>query len=197
MKLPAGAVPFSGTLRSVNVIGLSDEARADLLGRLPVHTGDVISEETGKRTIQAVRDFDEHLQARFVPMPNGETTILIMAPNSSPAPAPRLSRSRCPRPHQGRRQCTAGQAGLAARPPYPPEAKMARIQGVVKLSAVIGRDGAIQQLDVISGHPLLVPAALEAVKQWVYEVTLLNGNPVEVVTQIDVNFTPAEVLRYE
>ena len=59
----------------------------------------------------------------------------------------------------------------------------------MRLSAVIGKDGTIQNLEVISGHPLLVPAALEAVKQWVYQPTLLNGEPVEVVTQIDVNFT--------
>jgi len=75
------------------------------------------------------------------------------------------------------------------KPIYPPLAKQARISGVVKLDAIIGKDGTIQNLHVISGHPLLVPAALEAVKQWVYAPTLLNGEPVEVVTQIDVNFT--------
>jgi len=74
-------------------------------------------------------------------------------------------------------------------PVYPPLAKQARISGVVKLSAIISKDGTIQKLEVISGHPLLAPAALEAVKQWVYQPTLLNGEPVEVVTQIDVNFT--------
>jgi TonB family protein len=75
------------------------------------------------------------------------------------------------------------------RPVYPPLAKQARISGVVKLGAIISKDGTIQHLEVISGHPLLVPAALEAVKQWVYQPTLLNGEPVEVQTQIDVNFT--------
>jgi protein TonB len=74
-------------------------------------------------------------------------------------------------------------------PVYPLEAKQAHVQGVVKLNATIARDGTIQHLDVISGHPLLVPAALEAVRQWVYHPTLLNGQPVEVMTQIDVNFT--------
>ena len=74
------------------------------------------------------------------------------------------------------------------RPVYPVEAKQARIQGVVKLSAVIGKDGTVQQLEVISGHPLFVPSSLEAVKQWVYDRTLLNGAPVEVMTQIDVNY---------
>jgi TonB family protein len=76
-----------------------------------------------------------------------------------------------------------------AKPVYPTLAKQARISGVVKLNAVIGKDGTIQNLTVASGHPLLVPAAMEAVKQWVYQPTLLNGEPVEVVTQIEVNFT--------
>src|SRR5437868_5508071 len=75
------------------------------------------------------------------------------------------------------------------KPVYPPLAKQARISGVVHLAAVISKDGTIQDLKVISGHPLLIPSALEAVKQWVYQPTLLNGEPVEVVTQIDVNFT--------
>jgi protein TonB len=75
------------------------------------------------------------------------------------------------------------------RPVYPPLAKQARISGVVHLAAVISKDGTIQDLKVISGHPLLIPSALEAVKQWVYQPTQLNGEPVEVSTQIDVNFT--------
>lgn len=75
------------------------------------------------------------------------------------------------------------------KPAYPPLARQARIQGVVKFNAVIGRDGSIQNLTLVSGHPLLVPAATEAVRQWRYQPTLLNGEPVEVVTQIDVNFT--------
>jgi protein TonB len=75
------------------------------------------------------------------------------------------------------------------KPIYPPLAKQARISGHVMLNAIIGKDGTIHELTVASGHPLLVPAAMEAVKQWVYQPTLLNGEPVEVVTQIDVNFT--------
>ena len=75
------------------------------------------------------------------------------------------------------------------KPVYPPLAKQARISGVVHLAAVISKDGTIQDLKVISGHPLLIPSALEAVKQWVYQPTQLNGEPVEVSTQIDVNFT--------
>jgi protein TonB len=74
-------------------------------------------------------------------------------------------------------------------PIYPPLAKQARIQGRVVLDAVISKDGSIQNLTVKSGHALLIQAALDAVKQWVYKPTLLNGEPVEVSTEIEVNFT--------
>jgi protein TonB len=75
------------------------------------------------------------------------------------------------------------------RPQYPPLARQARIQGSVVLQAVIGKDGTIQNLRVVSGHPMLTSAALEAVKQWRYKPYFLNGEPVEVDTQITVNFT--------
>jgi periplasmic protein TonB len=74
-------------------------------------------------------------------------------------------------------------------PPYPPLARQARVAGLVQLLGIISRDGRIQQLRVVSGHPLLVPAALDAVKQWTYRPTLLNGEPVEVVAPITVQFT--------
>lgn len=74
-------------------------------------------------------------------------------------------------------------------PVYPPLAKSAQIQGTIRFTAIIGKDGRIQNLTLVSGHPLLVDAAQEAVKQWEYKPTLLNGQPVEVVTAIDVSFT--------
>jgi len=76
-----------------------------------------------------------------------------------------------------------------ARPVYPPLAKAARVQGTVKFEAKISKEGTIEDLKVVSGPPLLIQAALDAVKQWLYKPTLLNGEPVEVLTTIDVNFT--------
>jgi protein TonB len=73
-------------------------------------------------------------------------------------------------------------------PVYPPLAKQARIQGLVKLEGVIAKDGTIEQLRLLSGHPLLAPAALAAVRQWRYRPTHLNGEPVEVVAPIEVHF---------
>jgi len=85
-------------------------------------------------------------------------------------------------------------SGLLVRkvpPTYPPLARQARIQGVVILQAQISKEGTIQNLQLISGHPMLAPAAIEAVKQWKYRPYLLNGEPVEVDTQVQVNFTLA------
>jgi len=76
-------------------------------------------------------------------------------------------------------------------PVYPPLARQARISGTVLLQAQISKDGSIENLQLISGHPMLAPAAIEAVKQWKYKPYLLNGEPVEVDTQVQVNFTLA------
>jgi len=78
------------------------------------------------------------------------------------------------------------------QPLYPPLARQTRISGTVKLHAIIGKDGTVQQLVMVSGHPLLVQAALDAVRQWRYQPTLLNGEPVEVDTEIDVIFSLAQ-----
>lgn len=100
-----------------------------------------------------------------------------------------------PPPKEGPKRIRLGgqvqQAKLINRvqPVYPPLAKQARIQGNVVLHAIIAKDGSIQELQVLSGHPLLVQAALDAVRQWRYQPTLLNGDPVEVDTTVTVVFT--------
>jgi protein TonB len=73
-------------------------------------------------------------------------------------------------------------------PPYPTLAKQARVSGKVELTGFIAPNGRIRQLQVLSGHPLLIPAALDAVRQWVYRPTLLNGEAVEVISPITVHF---------
>jgi len=73
-------------------------------------------------------------------------------------------------------------------PKYPPLAIAARIQGSVVLAAVISKSGTIENLKLVSGHPMLVPAAIDAVRQWQYRPYVLNGDIIEVETQITVNF---------
>ncbi len=73
-------------------------------------------------------------------------------------------------------------------PLYPPIALHAHVSGTVQLTGVIARNGTIEHLELVSGNPLLVPAAMAAVKQWIYSPTFLNGEPVEVIAPIDVIF---------
>ena len=74
-------------------------------------------------------------------------------------------------------------------PVYPPLARQTRIQGTVRLHVILSKDGSVQQLEVLSGHPLLVQSAMDAVRQWKYQPMLLNGEPVEVDTTIDVIYS--------
>ena len=113
----------------------------------------------------------------------------IISSSSSLAAVPRLSQ---PAPAVQRVRVSQGVTkGLLiyrVEPAYPPLAKQARIQGVVVMTALIDKGGNVQNLQVVSGHPLLAPAAIEAVKQWRYKPFLLNGQPVEVETTVTVNF---------
>ncbi len=83
---------------------------------------------------------------------------------------------------------TAGLLTHKVTPDYPSAAKAAHIQGTVVLRAIIGKDGKVQNLQVVSGHPMLAQAALEAVKQWRYKPYMLNGQPTEIDTNIKVDF---------
>ena len=76
-------------------------------------------------------------------------------------------------------------------PIYPRIARQARIQGTVILQVQINKTGDVESMQLFSGHPMLAPAAIDAVKQWKYKPYLLNGEPVEVETQVQVNFTLA------
>jgi protein TonB len=98
-----------------------------------------------------------------------------------------------PKPAQQRiRQGGSVQAALLlnkVQPIYPPLARQTRIAGTVRLHALISKSGSVESLEVLSGHPLLVRAAMDAVQQWRYRPTLLNGEAVEVDTTIDVIFS--------
>jgi protein TonB len=154
------------------------------------------------KTIAQIKDQPEPPQASVgvvggVPggMPGGTPggvlgSIISSAAAAPPPPPP--PKAAAPKRIRVGGQVEAAKLIFRPTPEYPPLAKMARIQGTVRLEAIISRDGTIQDLKVISGHPLLVKAALEAVQRWRYQPTLLNGEPVEVVTEIDCNFTLAE-----
>jgi len=106
--------------------------------------------------------------------------------SSTPVAVPKVATPQRVRVSQGVSQ---GLLIKKVKPPYPPLARQARIQGQVLLQAEISKDGSIQNLRLISGHPMLAPSAIEAVKQWRYKPYYLNGEPVEVETQITVIFS--------
>jgi protein TonB len=108
--------------------------------------------------------------------------------SSTPVAVPKVATPQRVRVSQG---VTQGLVLHKVQPNYPPLARQARIQGSVVLQAEISKNGDIQNLRLISGHPMLGPAAIDAVKQWKYKPYILNGEPVEVETTITVNFTLA------
>jgi protein TonB len=149
------------------------------------------------KTIQQVKDAPEPPQAAGVVggvpggVPGGSMGGVMGGMIGAPPPPPP------PKPAAPKRITVGGQVEeskkiYAPQPEYPQIAKMARVQGLVRLAAVISKDGTIQDLHLIGGPPLLVKAAMDAVSRWRYQPTLLNGEPVDVDTEIDVNFTLQE-----
>ena len=105
-----------------------------------------------------------------------------LAPLPVPAPAPSVRTFRTSR-------MLEGSLIRRVQPVYPPLARSARVQGSVVLSALISKAGTMENLRVLSGHPMLVAAAIEAVRQWRYRPYILNAEPIEVETQITVCFS--------
>jgi len=118
-------------------------------------------------------------------------SVMRLAPPARP-PEPAVAQPAKPKPKDVLRVpiSSVQMARLVHRvePVYPAIARQARISGTVELTGVIGIDGRIRELRVLKGHPYLANAALEAVRRWVYEPTILNGEPVEVIAPITVNF---------
>jgi TonB family protein len=164
----------------IDTSALPQTLRERVDAAIPVRSGQMLTDEGLDETTKALRAIDSHLRVRGA-IKNNETTTdlyVTLAPNTNPVDRIKVG---------GNAQ--AMNLIQKVTPKYPPDAKAARVQGTVRMQAAIGKDGHILDLEVINGDPLLVPSALEAVRQWVYKPTLLNGEPVEVVTQIDVNYT--------
>jgi periplasmic protein TonB len=120
-------------------------------------------------------------------IPGGVLSEVLRSTGSAPV----LAKTPAPTPKRIRVPARIAKANLVydVAPKYPPEAGRARIEGTVVLLAVIGKDGTVEDVRVKSGLSLLAQAAIEAVKQWRYRPYLLNGEPVEVDSQITINFT--------
>jgi protein TonB len=105
-------------------------------------------------------------------------------PPPSPPPPPSVQT----KPYRQGGDVQAARLIHQVNPVYPALARQARIQGIVVLEAVINKEGSIESLRIISGHPLLTQASLDAVRQWKYRPTILNGEPVDVITTVTITF---------
>ncbi len=184
--LSAAPAPPPEELAKVDrlILHVPDALKQKLEGRLPLREGDRLTQASVNELFAALKEVDEHLTATL--QPNADktgSTITIQLESAAPS-----------KPEAAKRIRVGGNVQdhnviQKVMPVYPPEAKQARIQGTVRFTATIGKDGTVKNLELVYGHPLLVEAAKEAVSQWIYRPTLLNGDPVEVITQIDINFT--------
>lgn len=175
-------------VRQIEVKGLSAAAFNDLLQRLPVRASDSIDNARLQSLIESVHAFDDDLQVSVSIAPPHLVHILI-APSGSAELHAAADNSRRIRVGGNVQQA---KLLVKVQPVYPPEAKVQGIEGTVRLEATLDKRGKVANLQVLSGDPILAAAALDAVRQWQYQTTLLNGDPVEVVTDIDVNFTLAK-----
>jgi protein TonB len=133
-----------------------------------------------------LQDINSYVSGEEQPNIDGPTVGNIQLPNLPPPATIRKPEEN--RPVKMSEGVVQAQLISRVEPRYPALAQQIKLQGAVVLHAIISRDGRITALDVVSGHPLLVKAALDAVQQWRYHPTLLNGEPVEVDTTITVIF---------
>jgi protein TonB len=145
-------------------------------------------EASNRRNEVAEANFSLDAAAGYVP---GAMAGMELPTMSLPVEPPHVARPEA-RPEKHPVKISEGvlQAQLISHidPRYPGFARLIKIDGTVRLHAMISREGRIESLEVVSGHPLLVKAALDAVRQWRYRPTILNGEPVEVETSITVVF---------
>ncbi len=125
---------------------------------------------------------------------NAGNPLLYGSTNATPQPPPPIVPAKPKAAAPVRVGGVVAEANVIHRtqPLYPQLARSARVQGTVEFTAVISKEGRVEKLALVHGHPLLVNAARDAILQWQYRPTLLNGHPVEVLTTITVNFTLSE-----
>lgn len=165
--------------------------RADLYDTTAEYQRDIAIADTWVQRALETKKAKAQQYARGIP--SGAAGIIGVIPSAAPPPPPPP-----PGGFAGQlnvpKQIRVGGVVQAAKlidqpePEYPALARQARVQGTVRFSAAVLKDGAVGNVSLVSGHPLLVPSATEAVRRYRYHPTFLNGEPIEVMTQIDVNF---------
>lgn len=178
-----GAPPFRVTISAIDI---DQSVPAPLAQALRARLQPFIGQPETGEVNELVRRLDPSLRVRMSSGRNGEMIDVRVLVERSDG----MWGGAVLGPNRIRVGAAVQAANLESKvdPAYPPLAKQARIQGTVRFNIGIGRDGGVVALEVVNGHPLLIPAAAEAVRQYRYKPTLLNGQPVEVTTQADVNF---------
>jgi TonB family protein len=169
-----------GNVEGIDVIGLQGSDLAQMQQRFQRFEGQRMSKDLFDQINEAAR-------SGGVSVPHQGINIL---PTPSQGSRVRVTFSATPlRVRVGGRVADNNLVKPAAEPVYPPLAKQSKVQGDVVLEVNITKEGKVENLTVVSGHPLLTAAAIDAVRQWEYKPTLLNGAPVDVVTTVTINFT--------
>jgi len=139
-----------------------------LASQLPIHRGDILTDELVRQTAETVREFGEGLQVQVNRGPDGRANIIVYDPQAA-------------WPQRIKIEPAVQAAMLMAKTPpvLPPQA------GAVRLSIIVGRDGTVWQTSPLTGADESVAAAMEAVKQWKYRPTVLNGVPVEIQSTVE------------
>ena len=202
-KLPAsGATPAPapksppGAIKRIQFNGVSSAVRDKVLDKLPVHEGDTVQPGAAPDLNQTIQEVDEHLAANLHRTGADPNELALDVFYRTPVTQPAEKAQRRLRALDGKAQRIRVGGNVQATkiiykpaPAYPVEAKEQRIQGTVRLKAIIGKDGSMQDMKFAFGDPALATYDKEAVRQWRYYTTMLNCEPVEVATVIDVNYT--------
>jgi len=183
---PPGEPPRAEVEQSRNT---ATNSASEIVGntvRIPIHIPSRAAEIHDSGPLQAQPNLGPYIPGSIGSgLSNGWPTSLLPVPHVAYLPHPQPTTRR----YTVSGGVSQGLLTHQVKPTYPPLAIASRTQGTVVLAAVISKSGEIENLRVVSGHPLLVRAAAEAVQQWRYRPYLLNGEPVEIETQITVNFT--------
>jgi len=172
---PQPADPLLIQVTKIDVSRLPENIRQEVLAKLPFREGTTVTSAQAAEAIKAAQSVDDHITGTYFPdrRTNPLEWQLVFALPDLPTKA------------AGTLQTPI----KTARPIYPPLARQARVQGTVKFNIGIDKQGQVATVELISGHPLLIDAAREAVQQWKYQPTVQNGQPVEVQTEAVINFS--------
>lgn len=191
-RVGPASLPFPASIKSIQFTGITADAEQELRARLPFHEGDTVNQTDVASIQSAARAFDKHLNAISIPLAStdgNEIAIRVFA-SAEPVPQPAPSTQIPAGAVRVGGNVMSAKLVTKVTPVYPPIAKQARIQGSVEFQAILDKDGTVANLTLISAtSPLLVQNAMDAVRQWVYAPTMLNGQPVQVVTNVTINFT--------